>query len=129
MNDNKYLIDLVKVIGERENCSDEELLLFLPNYPTLHGSEFIFTIGWANAKKFMLSDVEFFIRGLHCIEMKYKELSKHAFGFGSPSPTAKMIAGLNDTQLAKKLTKWVSQNGGNYYIPKASYNSLLPEDD
>ncbi len=35
MNNNSYLINLIKEIGERENCSDDEILIFLPDYPAL----------------------------------------------------------------------------------------------
>ena len=55
----------VKEIGKKGICSETELIYFLPNYPVLRGSEFIFTIGWANARKFIDSEIEYFIKGLH----------------------------------------------------------------
>ncbi len=112
------MIELIKHIGKQGSCSEESLKLFLPNYPTIRGSEFIFTIDDHNAKKFIDEEVENFIRGLHYIEMTYKEQSKHSFGFGSPSPTAMLIRALEkvNAPLAKELETWVAANGGNYYI-------------
>ncbi len=59
-----------------------------------------------------------FIKGLHYIEMKYKEVYNNDFGFGSPYPTSKFIDKLKatDEELAQELTKWVANKGGNYYI-------------
>ena len=121
MNDNSNLINLIQQIATREICSEEELLIFLPSYPTLRGDEFIFTIGWANAKKFISKDADLIIRGLHFIEMKHKQLSKNNFGFGSPSPTAKLIKSLEkeNPELATQLEKWIADNGGNYYISQS----------
>ena len=43
---------------------------------------------------------------------------KNDFGFGSPSRTYKIINGLKkrNPELALTLTKWIAENGGNYYI-------------
>ena len=50
--------------------------------------------------------------------MAYKKELNSEFGFGSPSPTAKVIEALQtkDTALAKELRIWVLERGGNYYI-------------
>ena len=113
------LIKRIKEIGKSGICLDEDLNTILPNLPTLHGSEFIFTISWGNATKYIDKDVEYFIKGLHLIEEKYKTVSTN-FGFGSPGPTFKVISKLKlkDPVLAESLTEWVLENGGNYYIKR-----------
>lgn len=110
----------IKQIGENGICTEDELLFFLPNHPTVSGSEFIFKISWADAKRYLDKDVEYFVKGLHYIELKYRELVKNDFGFGSPSPTFKVIESLKekDIELSKKLSDWVFENGGNYYLSK-----------
>ena len=85
------LVKRIKEIGKSGICTDEDIHLFLPNFPTLSGSEFIFTIGWGNAHRYIDDEVEHFIKGLHLIEMKYRAASHHDFGFGSPSPTYNVI--------------------------------------
>lgn len=52
--------------------------------------------------------------------MKYGQISDQDFGFGSPSPTYKLIKTLEDSDkdLAIELNQWVANNGGNYYIPQ-----------
>jgi len=114
-------INLIKKIGESGKCSKEQMLNFLPEYPILRGSEFIFTISWANAGKYIGDEVVDFVKGLHFIEEKYKEQTSSDFGFGSPSPTYKVIMAIKNTnsELSVKLEKWVSENGGNYYIKKS----------
>jgi hypothetical protein len=108
----------IKQIGKSGICSDEDFDIFLPDKGTLRGSESIFTISWANATRYIDADIEYFVKGLHLIEEKYKIFSKHDFGFGSPSPSYKVISKLKlkDAILAKRLTSWISENGGNYYI-------------
>ena len=115
---NMNLIKRIREIGRTGICSDEDLHAFLPNFPTLHGSEFIFKIGWANAKKYVNEEVEYFIKGLHLIENKYKSTLNFNTGFGSPSPSYKVIKALELTNpvLANKLTDWILENGGNYYL-------------
>lgn len=114
----KLLINKIKEIGKACVCSNEDLNIFLPNFPKLYGNEFIFSIGWANANKFIDEDIVYFIKGLHTIEKKYKVLSQNDFGFGSPSPTYKVISSLEkeEPNLANQLKEWVKKNGGNYYI-------------
>lgn len=111
-------VEKIKFIGKLGKCSDKDLHLFLPNYPTLSGDEFIFRISWGNSKKYIDDDVEYFIKGLHLIEEKYKKLSGSDFGFGSPSPTFKVIEELagEDFEKAVNLEEWVLKNGGNYYL-------------
>ena len=118
MNDTNQLINLITEIGEREDCSDVELFTFLPNYPSLKGNEFIFTISLTNAKAIPSKDIVNFVKGLHHIELKYRKVIKNDFGFGSPSSTAKVINALetDNFKLAQELRKWISANGGNYYI-------------
>lgn len=117
MNNSEQVI-LLKNIGKRLLCLEEEFKIVLPNFPTLKGSEFIFTIGWANATKYIDSDVEYFVKGLHIVETLYKNKMKNNFGFGSPSPTHKIILQIRtqNEHLADELTKWISESGGNYYI-------------
>jgi len=92
---------------------------FLPNYPIIRGSEKIFTISWANANIYLNFNPEGLIKGLHLIELEYRKLSNNDFGFGSPSPTFKLIQALVEinSELAHELYKWINNNGGNYYIP------------
>lgn len=113
-------------IGKSGICSDDDLDYFLPNRPQLRGSEMIFTIGWSNAKDFLLhtgEDCESFIKGLHYVELKYASvyhphIHDQFFGFGSPSPTWKLINALEakSSPMAGRLKNWISENGGNYYI-------------
>jgi hypothetical protein len=109
---------LLKRIGERLFCLKEEFDILLPNFPTLKGSEFIFTIGWANAKKYIDSDIEFFLKGIHIVEALYKNKTNNNFGFGSLSPTYKIIQqiSIQNKNLANELTNWISESGGHYYI-------------
>jgi hypothetical protein len=96
------------------------IILFLPNYPVLHGNEFIFTISSANCKKYIDNEIEYLVKGLHIIEEQYKIHSGNTFGFGSPSPPVNFIQYLakDNIELSKKLKLWIANNGGNYYIPK-----------
>ena len=117
---NTEIVNLIKIIGESGKCSRSQMLHFLPEFPLLKGNEFIFTISWANARKYIGDEVADFVKGLHLIEEKYKEQTSSDFGFGSPSPTYKVIMALKNTnsELSVKLEKWISENGGNYYIKK-----------
>lgn len=116
----KEEIEIFKKVGKRLLCLEDEFQIILPNFPTLSGSEFIFTIGWANASKYIDSDVEFLVKGLHVIEILYRNKMQHDFGFGSPSPTYKILQKLRETNesLAHELSIWISNSGGNYYIKK-----------
>ncbi len=110
----------IKKIGRNCYCTEDDLKKYLTK-DYLSGSEYIFRIGHGNAYRYIDNEVEYFIKGLHFIEMKYKELnhqSRSDYGFGSPSPTAKVIDALEkrNPELAKKLRNWVYETGGNYYI-------------
>lgn len=111
-------IKMFKNIGERMLCLEEEFQVILPNYPTLRGSEFIFTISWADAGMYIDSEVEYLVRGLHIVELLYRNKTQNDFGFGSPSPTYKIIKQLENKNktLANELHHWIAANGGNYYI-------------
>lgn len=111
-------IEILKKIGKRLLSLEDEFNIILPNFPTLRGNEFIFTISWDKAQKFIDSDVEIFIKGLHVVETLYKNKTQNDFGFGSPSPTHKVIQQLRTTHLdlANELTDWIAEGGGNYYI-------------
>jgi hypothetical protein len=116
---NKF-IGLIKNIGLKGVCTGEELKQILPEFPVLKGSEFIFSINHSNAKNYIDDDIELLVKGLHLVELKYIELTHNNFGFGSASPTSKVIEALTkkDMSLATKLKSWVSVNGGNYYIKR-----------
>ena len=114
---------LIKEIGRRGFCMDIELLTFLPEFPTPRGSEYIFTISHANANGFIDNEVEDFVKGLHNIELAYRRKTENNFGFGSPSPTAKVILAIDDASLNSRLRKWVAENGGNYYIQAEEVNT------
>lgn len=98
-----------------------DVLEFLPNYPSLSGSEPIFRISWADAHEYLGPGEEAFIKGLHRIELAYRKASGNDFGFGSPSPTSKVIDALakHDSAKARELRLWVQEHGGNYYIKPA----------
>lgn len=115
-------IKLLKEIGKRMLCLEDDFQTLLPNYPTLKGSEFIFTIGWANASKYIDKEVDLLIKGLHILEILYRNKTQHDFGFGSPSPTHKILLKLKETNepLAIELTNWIANSGGNYYIKKTN---------
>jgi hypothetical protein len=114
----KEQIKLIKTVGSKLFCTEEEFNKILPEYPILNGSEFIFTIGWANGKNYIDFEVDNFIKGLHIIEILYKSKVNNDIGFGSPSPTYKLIQQISKSDLfhAETLKKWISDNGGNYYI-------------
>jgi hypothetical protein len=116
--DTSEQIIMLKKIGERLLCLDEEFNVIIPNFPTLKGSEFLFTIGWANATKYIDSDVEIFVKGIHIVETLYKNKTQNNFGFGSTSPSHKIIEQIKiqNEHLAFELTNWISESGGNYYI-------------
>jgi hypothetical protein len=112
----KKTLEHIINIGKGE--SSIEISEFLPSYPTIRGSENIFKINWRNSKGLLHLDVINLVKGLHKIELEYRRISNNDFGFGSPSPTHKIIIGLRsqDIQLADELHNWINSNGGNYYI-------------
>ncbi|MCG7866476.1 MAG: hypothetical protein JAY74_08900 [Candidatus Thiodiazotropha taylori] len=113
---NRLIRDLIE-IGLSNKVID--LNYFLPNFPLLRGSEDIFRISRANANLYLDSNPDALIKGLHLIELEYKRQSS-SYGFGSPSPTFMLIETLVeiDYELAHKLYNWISNSGGNYYIPR-----------
>lgn len=115
-------VQKIKQIGKIRLCSDEDFNFFLPNYPVLKGSEFIFTIGWANCKKYIDEEIEWFVKGLHIIEEKYKAETSNDFGFGGPSPSFKVVQKYAERNYknALELEKWIALNGGNYYVESIS---------
>jgi hypothetical protein len=118
--DNNNKIVLLKNIGRRLLCLEDEFQSLLPNFPTLRGCEFIFTIGWANAGRYINKDVDLLVKGLHVLEILYRNKMQNDFGFGSPSPTHKILQKLREVNepLAIELTNWIANSGGNYYIEK-----------
>ncbi|MCP5188762.1 MAG: hypothetical protein H6988_00020 [Pseudomonadales bacterium] len=110
-----------RVIELQQQEAEIDVLEFLPNYPALSGSEPIFRIGWADAHEYLGPGEEAFIKGLHRIELAYRQASGNDFGFGSPSPTSKVIDALakHDSAKARELRLWVQEHGGNYYIKPA----------
>ena len=117
---NSEKIKLLKDIGKRLLCLEEEFKILLPNCPTIKGSEFVFTISWANSIKYIDNEVEFTVKGLHLLEILYRNKMQNEFGFGSPSPSYKIIKELSNknNELAESLIDWIASNGGNYYIRK-----------
>lgn len=114
------LIEVIRKIGENGGCNEEELMLLLPNFPKLLGSEFIFRVKWKELITELKSNDEiiFFIKGLHLIENKYKDFTQNKFGFGSPSSTFRLIQdlGKRDFDLSQRIRLWIKENGGCYYI-------------
>lgn len=113
------MIKVVIDIGRTGICSDEIYNVLLPN-KYLSGSEFPFRIKWKMLNHLSVNDFEFLIKGLHFLELKYREKTNHDFGFGSPSQTKRLIMELSeiDQEKSDELIRWISQNGGNYYIKK-----------
>ena len=72
-----------------------------------------------------------FVKGLHFIEMRYKEELNQVFGIGSPFPTYKVIEALQkqNEELATKLSTWIKENGGNYYIKKRHIVNKINENN
>jgi len=113
-------------IGKKGTCTEEELHFFLPDLPVIKGSEIIFTIKWIGPiRKSSIKDIEDFIKGLHHIEEAYKKVTSD-FGFGSPSPSFKVIGELRkrDNIKADEMVNWIARSGGNYYIPRIALNGL-----
>jgi hypothetical protein len=119
MDNNKQIV-LLKDIGRRLLCLEDEFQFLLPNFPTLRGSEFIFTISWANAGRYIDKDIDLLVKGLHVLEILYRNKMQNDFGFGSPSPTHKILQKLREVNepLAIELTNWIANSGGNYHIEK-----------
>ena len=115
-------INRIIEIGKKLNLDKIEITDFLPNYPNLRGSEFIFSAKEYFHTPFKTEEFEFLIKGLHYIELKFRQLQGNEFGFGSPSQTTNLIHRLKkrDLERGEYLEEWISTNGGNYYITKKS---------
>lgn len=114
-NSQSWYTHQVLTVGQKGLCSSKDLSFFLPNYPTIRGSELYFFINSKDVSDALLPDL---IRGCHLIEMKYKEGTGYENGFGSPSKTKYLIDKLMkiNKDEAIDLYNWVATNGGNYYI-------------
>ena len=115
-------INRIIEIGKKLNLDEIEITDFLPNYPNLRGSEFIFSAKVFLNTPFKTEEFEFLIKGLHYIELKFRALEEREFGFGSPSQTTNLIQRLKkrDLERGEYLEEWISTHGGNYYITKKS---------
>ena len=104
----------IEEIGQKGQCTADELKYFLPNYTTL-GNESVFKISVLKYPelKSSLPLLVNVIKGLHIIENSNG-------GFGSPSRTYELIKYLIDIDPTKgeEMYNWISINGGNYYINK-----------
>jgi hypothetical protein len=114
------LINVLKNIGIFGTCNEDEFMLLLPNFPKLMGNEFLFSVSWLELVKELKSphDFEHFIKGLHIVELKYREVTKNNFGFGSPSSTNRILDKFEKKEYdsSQKIKEWIRDNGGNYYI-------------
>ena len=114
------LIKFIRNIGGTNVCSEDELMLLLPEFPKLLGSEFIFRVKWEELIRQLRTtkEIEFFIKGLHIAELKYIEVSENEFGFGSPSSSFRVLKILEKKEfdLAQELIEWIKKNGGNYHV-------------
>ncbi len=113
-------INRIIAIGKALNLDEIEITDFLPNYPNLRGGEFIFSAKVFLNTPFKTEQLEFLIKGLHYIELKFRALEGREFGFGSPSQTTNLINRLKkrDLRRGEYLEEWISTNDGNYYITK-----------
>lgn len=107
----------VLTVGQKGLCSSKDLSFFLPNFPTIRGSELYFFINSKDVSDALLPDL---IRGCHLIEMKYREDTGYENGFGSPSKTRYLIDKLMkiNKNEAIDLYNWVAANGGSHGIDK-----------
>jgi hypothetical protein len=114
------LIKFIRNIGGTNVCNEDELMLLLPEFPKLLGSEFIFRVKWEELIRELksLNEIEFFIKGLHLVELKYIEVTENEFGFGSPSSSFRILKILEKKEfdLAQELIEWIKKNGGNYHV-------------
>ena len=116
--DTKTFIQKIINIGKNQSVSGEQVRELLPDYPTLRGNEELFKISWTNAERYLDKNFFDFVKGLHVVELKYREMTDNDLGFGSPSSTEKVIQAIEkkDKEQANILRNWIADNGGNYYI-------------
>jgi len=116
-------------IGEQGKCRFEDLLCFSPNYPRYRGSEFIKSVGYKDLRFRSENEIEYFVKGLHYVELKYREMTNCDFGFGSPSRTYPIIRSLEKIDRFKELggylKEWIRENGGNYHIKPPKPDSVV----
>lgn len=114
-NSQSWYVGQILSVGQKGICTTGDLSFFLPNFPIPRGSEPYFCVSEKDVSEALIPDL---IRGCHLIEMKYKKETGFKNGFGSPSPTYRLINVLKgiDRKNADELTRWVADNGGNYYI-------------
>jgi hypothetical protein len=114
------LIKFIRNIGEANVCNEGDLILLLPNFPKILGNEFIFRVKWEELIPELKSikEIEFFVKGLHIVELKYTEVTENEFGFGSPSSSFRILKILEKEEFdsAQELIEWIKKNGGNYYV-------------
>ncbi len=104
-------------IGKTGFCELQDLVYFLPNYPSFNYSEPIFRRHTEEVSNLPIRDLIDYIKGLHLIELAYSEKQKSESGFGSPSMTFELLEKL-DTDNRIKLYDWIAFNGGNFFIPQ-----------
>ncbi len=121
MMTNQLIYNLTS-IGKVLSNDNVVINLFLPNFPLIKGSEPIFKINKVNTYK----GIEYLIKGIHLIEELYKKETKNNFGFGSPSPTFKLIEIYSKSNFTKatELEYWIAKNGGNYHIKSYTDNNF-----
>lgn len=114
-NSKSWHVGQILSVGQKGVCTSKDLSFFLPDFPTPHGSEPYFYVSEKDVSDALIPDL---IRGCHLIEMKYRKDTGFENGFGSPSPTYRLINVLKgiDRKNADELTRWVAANGGNCYI-------------
>ena len=116
-------------IGEQGKCSFEDLLYFSPYYPRYRGSEFMFEVSYKDVRLRSENEIEYFVKGLHQLELEYRKLMNDEFGFGSPSRTYSIIRSLEKIDRFKELggylKEWIRDNGGNYHIKPPKPDSVV----
>jgi hypothetical protein len=114
---NSNIIDDIIAIGKSKSFENIIVEDFVPNYPTLIGGEFIFSIHNLRKNNLHIADLCLLIQGLHFIELKYRQQTGNDFGFGSSGQTNNLIAYLNkrNQHIATEIINWIRKTGGNYY--------------
>jgi hypothetical protein len=107
-------------IGNLGFVEDGEIRFFLPNYPSIRGDEFIFELTWAHLLRLENAEIVDVIRGVHLIELAYRESTRNDFGFGSTNPSFALLTEFVevDEVSARALWEWIKLTGGNYFIPR-----------